>query len=564
LIEHLDIWVKVFTRINHYVVRLTPIGVFAISATASGTLSLEEFGRLQAYLFAYTGANVLLLVIVLPTLVTALTPFGYREVWAVSKESLVVALVTGKLLVVLPLLIESTEQLFQGRLPTNERSEAIPAVDVLYPLAYPFPHLGKLLGMLFIPFSAWFLGQALRWGDYPMFLAAGLFSYFGGPNLATPFLLDLMDLPRDMFQLFVLSGVYCGRLGDALGVMHLVTFALLTTCWFTGHFKVRVGKLVRLSVATVGVGAVILLGTRSVLQSSLQYVQPNDRVIAHMRLLESVPEVIVLRESQPNRVWRKPGQSLLDRVQERGVLRVGYDSDQLPFAYFNEQGELVGFDISLAHRLARDLGVSLELVPFDRATLLQQLEDDHFDVVMSALVGTLERTRSLRHTRPYLDLTLAFVVEDKQASQYSSMAALRKLGPVRIAYVELSSAFVAQLREELPDAIMVPLETSREFFERPHEELDALLTSAECGSAFCLLHPRFSVVIPSGEPVALPLVYAVADRDGEMVDFLNHWIDLRTRDGTVQRNYDYWISGKLPASKERRWCILRDELGWIN
>ena len=52
----------------------------------------------------------------------------------------------------------------------------------------------------------------------PPFLAAGLFSYFGGPLLATPFLLDLMHLPHDMFQLFLVSGVYCGRLGDALGI----------------------------------------------------------------------------------------------------------------------------------------------------------------------------------------------------------------------------------------------------------------------------------------------------------------------------------------------------------
>ena len=41
----------------------------------------------------------------------------------------------------------------------------------------------------------------------------------GGPILATPFLLDLMHLPHDMFQLFLLSGVVCGRLSDMVGVM---------------------------------------------------------------------------------------------------------------------------------------------------------------------------------------------------------------------------------------------------------------------------------------------------------------------------------------------------------
>ena len=53
---------------------------------------------------------------------------------------------------------------------------------------------------------------------------------------------------------------------------------------------------------------------------------------------------------------------------ERGVLRVGYLPDALPYAFFNGQGHLVGLDVELAHHLARELGVRLELRPIDRAT----------------------------------------------------------------------------------------------------------------------------------------------------------------------------------------------------
>jgi Na+/H+-dicarboxylate symporter len=33
-------------RVTHFMVALTPYGIFAISASASGTMTLEELGRL--------------------------------------------------------------------------------------------------------------------------------------------------------------------------------------------------------------------------------------------------------------------------------------------------------------------------------------------------------------------------------------------------------------------------------------------------------------------------------------------------------------------------------------
>ena len=48
---------------------------------------------------------------------------------------------------------------------------------------------------------------------------------------------------------------------------------------------------------------------------------------------------------------------MLQSIRDRGMLRVGYMPDALPFSFFNVKGELVGFDIELAHPLASELGV---------------------------------------------------------------------------------------------------------------------------------------------------------------------------------------------------------------
>ena len=437
VIAQLDVLAKMLVRVSGFVTRLAPVGVFAIAAATAGTVSLEQVGRLQTYLVAYTGGAAFLAFVVLPWLITTCTPFRYRDVMQVSRDALVTAFATGKLIVVLPLLIEQTERLFAEH-AASVRNGTAPAVDVLYPVAYPFPHVGKLLSMLFIPFAAWFLGHALHWQEYPALLATGLFSYFGGPLLAIPFLLDQLHLPHDMFQLFLLSGVFGERLGDVVGAMHLVAFTILTTCAFTGQLKIRWLGLLKYFLVVTSLGLALVVGMRMGLTRSLPYVEPKEKVIAQMQLLEQPVPCEVLDTASPNPDRLQPGESLLQRIRRRGVIRVGFNGDKLPFAYFNRYGDLVGYDISMAHELARDLGVKIEFVPFERATLVQQLQDDHFDVVMSGLMGTLERAELMQHTKPYMDVTLAMVVPDYRARHFKSMETMGQVGRLRIGYVDVS------------------------------------------------------------------------------------------------------------------------------
>jgi Na+/H+-dicarboxylate symporter/ABC-type amino acid transport substrate-binding protein len=563
LIARLDDLAKVLMYINHVVIRLAPIGVFAIAASTAGTMSMDEFGRLQAYFAAYTAGAFFLGFVVLPVLVSTCTPFRYREVISVSKDAMVTAFATGKLILALPILIEQTEKLFREKEHDASNGTA-PAVDVLYPVAYPFPHVGKLLSMLFVPFAAWFLGNALAWQEYPAFLGAGLVSYFGGPLLAIPHLLDLMHLPHDMFQLYLLSGVYGERIGDALGVMHLVAFTLLTTCGFAGRLQLQVWPLLRYLTAVSLLGFALVFGLRTVLARTLQFVQGKEEILAQMQLDESPVASVVIPEAFPNPDPIRLGETLLDRIRRRGVIRVGYNEDKLPFAWFNVHGDLVGFDIAMAHALAKDLGVTIEFVRFDRATLAAQLAQDDFDVVMSGLVGTLERAQAMQHTSPYMDVTLGLVVPDYRVRDFRTLDALRSRGSLKIGFVDLSEGFADRLREALPKAGLIDLSTNQQYFDEDWKRLDALLISAESGSAFTLLYPEFEVVIPDGLQVQLPLFYAIGYRDAEMRDFLEHWVALRRKDGTMQEYYDRWILGKTADARKPRWSVIRDVLHWVD
>jgi len=563
IINLLDVISHALMRVNGYVVKLTPIGVFAMLASTAGTITVEDFGRIQGYLIAYTLLVGALAFWVFPSLVAALTPFTYREVIRASKTALITAFATGKVLIVLPMLIESSKELFNSR-GTSGAENNLPeaTVDVLFPLAYPFPHAGKLVGLLFIPFAAWFLGNPLGPGDYPAFLGAGLLSYFGGPVVATPFLLELAQLPSDMMQLFLVSGIYCGRLGDLLGVMHLMTFTLITTAAVTGLRRINVGALARGSVVTAVLALVCILGTRDYLTRTFEGTYQKTDVLNAMTAIDEPVEFIVLESSEPNPVPLETGQSRLERLIQHGVLRVGFDPQQFPFSFFNRKGDLVGFDVEMAHEFAREADARIEFVPVNVNEVKESLEADHVDIIMSGLPATLGRAAETAISVPYLDAHPAFLVLDKDKSDFESLELIRRRENMVLALADETITLAA--RRHLPQATIRNLTAISEFFESPEPIADALVISAEAGSAWTLIYPNYSVVIPRELRGGLPLVYALPRDDRTFQNFMNHWIELTRRDGTIDRLYDYWILGRQEKARTPRWSIIRNVLGWVN
>ena len=108
LLDVLQTATAAVSRATRAIVRLTPYGLFAIAASAAGTLSIEQLGRLQIYLVTYVAVALLLSLWVLPGLVAALTPIRIGEMFSLTRDSLITAFVAGDLFIVLPGLIEAS------------------------------------------------------------------------------------------------------------------------------------------------------------------------------------------------------------------------------------------------------------------------------------------------------------------------------------------------------------------------------------------------------------------------------------------------------------------------
>ena len=252
--EHLLVSFSVFkealTKVTSFMVSLMPIGIFAIAANAAGTMNIEEFDLLQVYLILYIAVSLLFTFWILPGLVAALTPIKYREILSLTKDAMVTAFMTATLLVVLPLLVENSRTLLNKYKLETDRSDAV--LDAAIPASFNFPQTGKVLAMSFILFAAWFTDDPVSLADYPMLMISSLASFFGSLNVAIPFLLDLQQIPSDMFQLFIVSSVLNSRFGTLLAAMHTLVLGVLVACAVTGGLIFNPNKIFRFQTGPGG------------------------------------------------------------------------------------------------------------------------------------------------------------------------------------------------------------------------------------------------------------------------------------------------------------------------
>lgn len=559
LIDYLKILNQAMTRVMNFVSRLMPLGVFAIVASAAGTLSLEEVGKLLVYLLTYTALALVIILWVLPTLITSLTPLTYRQVMAHMLDVLITAFAVGSAIIVLPLLIERSKTLLQQGALSTADTEA--TVEVIVPAFTSFPKIGTLFPMGFVLFAGWFAGASVSVADYPTFVIAGLSSFFGSVQVAIPFLLDLLRIPADLFQLYLALTVVTKRFSVVLTTMNNLVLTVLGACAVSGLLTVHWGRLLRNSVLAVVLLALTLGGARTFFTYALDNAYHKAAIIAGMQLLRTRTPATVYRTAPPT-----PPQgayaSGLERIRARGVLRVGYLPDNLPFAYFNAAGELVGFDIEMAHTLARDLHVALEFVPLERARMAEQVNAGYCDIVMSGIVVTPERAQLMAFSAPYLTQTLAFIVKDYRREEFSSREAVHRLKALRLGVPNIPY-YIDKVRRYLPHAELVLLDSVTEYFEGRRADLDALVYSAEAGSAWSLLYPAYTVAVPQPDVLEAPQAYAVARGDLELASFTNLWIELKKQDRTITNLYNYWILGKNAVPRTPRWSVLRNVLHWV-
>jgi ABC-type amino acid transport substrate-binding protein len=485
-------------------------------------------------------------------LAAALTPFSYREILKSARDALTTGFVTGNLFITLPMLVESARKLFEDRQIKNDDTDNY--VEVLVPTSFNFPNIGKLLTLLFVLFAGWFVGKSIALADYPGFAVLGLFTLFGGVDLALPFLLDQMQIPSDMYQLYVVTGVLNSWFATLLAVMNLFSFTLVAACAATGSVRINWSRIFSFTIISLVILVAGLLGTRLVLSKMVSKEDIQRRTLMQSEIEDSKTADIKNIGSRDALGQKSP----LGSIIKRGRLRVGYHPENLPFSFVNDEGDLVGFDVELMHVLARELGVEIEFVEWTYETVFEDLNRNKFDIAIGGLIVNPERLAKANFSNPYMNIFTAVVAEDHRRYEFKSWRAIDKEHSVRLGVVGERRA--NDVKRYLPNADVVLLKTYSDFFADNQKSVDALVISAEAGSAWTILYPAYSVFVPephlkANAALAIPLASSGFEH------FVNDWLQIKKTSGIIDKLYNKWILGAKVEQKKGRWSIGRDLFG---
>lgn len=89
----------------------------------------------------------------------------------------------------------------------------------------------------------------------------------------------------------------------------------------------------------------------------------------------------------------------LTKIKEKGEIILGTSADYPPYEFpiieNNGNEKIVGFDILIAEEIAKDLGVNLVIKNLDFSGLLDALNSNSVDFIMSGITPTEERKKSI-------------------------------------------------------------------------------------------------------------------------------------------------------------------------
>ncbi|MEP3428956.1 MAG: cation:dicarboxylase symporter family transporter [Roseibium sp.] len=561
------------SKITGAISRLSPIGVFALVAVLAGTVSSEDLYRLQVHVVVSATVAIIAALWLLPAIVASITPLKHQNILRGLRAPMLTAFATGSTLVILPMLAQSCKLMIEQSISerpklisqdeAEEEREVQSSVDVLIPTFYSFPTIGNILALGFVVFGGWYVGTPLEVSQYATMVLGGIASLFGGTAISIPFTLDLVDLPTNLFGVFLSIDFIGSRLSALAGVMHYATIALIGTFALQRQIWFRFSVLFKNVLPGVLVTIALLLGFRVVYTNYVVVPYTAADVLSEAQILGPERDAVV-HVHEPEKTDPGTPRSY-DDILASGIIRICYIPGNYPLSFFNSDEKLVGFDIEMAHRFAQQSQLTPVFLPLDKVSqAAEKLNSGYCDTVFNSTTLTLDRTTETLQTEPLGLATLALVVPDDRRKDFEVWSDINNANTVKLAFGGYH-AMPRAVQTNLPKIEFVSLEdfdAQRAFFESDGSGADAYIDTAEEGAAWTLLYPRFSVVVP--RPITrLPVIYMTARNNPQVLNALNTWLLIEREAGGIQQLEEYWIEGRRDAVAAPRWSILRNVLGWI-
>lgn len=235
-------------------------------------------------------------------------------------------------------------------------------------------------------------------------------------------------------------------------------------------------------------------------------------------------------------------ESAIEAIKQRGTIRVGM-STFVPWAMRDRNGELIGFEIDVAKKLAADMEVDIEFVPTAWDGIIPALLAGKFDVIIGGMSITPARNLTVNFTLPYANSSIG-VMASKELAEGLQWPDGYNSPDVTFA-CRRGATPCLYIQENFPKA------TLRQFDDDGQTEQEVLngnahaMLSSQPKPAFAIYDNPEIVFSPTDEKIEPNSeAFAVRKGDPDALNFFNNWIMLNIQSGWLLETHQYWFGGR--------------------
>ena len=233
-------------------------------------------------------------------------------------------------------------------------------------------------------------------------------------------------------------------------------------------------------------------------------------------------------------------ESTIQAVMKRGKLKVGM-ATFVPWAMRNKKGELIGFEIDVAKKVAEDFGVEIEFVPTAWSGIIPALIAGNFDVIIGGMSVTPKRNITVNFSAPYAHSGMGVVANKELAGDlkwpdgYNSPKVTFTCRRGATSCTDTQKLFPKAKLRQFDDSSLVLQEVV-------NGNAHAVLTSFPKPTLWVsqnekvLFNPTLDKLTEGNE------AFAVRKGDPDTLNVFSNWIMVNSSNGWLAERWNYWFT----------------------
>jgi len=232
-------------------------------------------------------------------------------------------------------------------------------------------------------------------------------------------------------------------------------------------------------------------------------------------------------------------ESTIEQVLRRGVIRVGM-STFVPWAMKDKTGKWIGFEIDVASRLAKDMGIKMEFIPTKWAGIIPALLTGKFDLLIGGMTIRPDRNLKVNFTIPYDYSGQTICAHRDLAAGFERVEDFNR--PDVTISARLGSTSVPAIKRYMPKAKTRLFDDEAQAYqELLNGNVHAVVGSLPMPAYQALKYPDRLFALT--EPFTKELIgIAVRKGDFDTINYLNGWIRTVEAEGWLQERHNYWFN----------------------